>query len=229
MQPYFIPYLGYWQMMAEVDVFVVYDDVQFVKQSWMTRNRMMVANEPSWISLPVKKTSHQSIINTISLSTELLPNFWKKLRRTVLTNYAKAGELDELMRWIGVLESLSFKYSNLSDFLYHQLVWVNDELELGTKLVRSSEMSVSHDLGRVDRLVAFGRHVNARLYVNAPGGADLYRKEQFAVYGFELSFFQPRLNSFGRPRVRFVPGLSILDCVAHMSRAELRNQIVGES
>ena len=152
MQPYFIPYLGYWQMMAEVDVFVVYDDVQFVKRSWITRNRMIVANEPSWISLPTKKTSQKSAINTISLSSDLLPNFWKKMRRTILTNYAKAEELDELMRWVDVLESLSFRHLNLSDFLYNQLVWVNNELELEKNLIRSSEMSVPCDLSRVERL-----------------------------------------------------------------------------
>ena len=229
MQPYFIPYLGYWQLMAEVDVFVVYDDVQFVKQSWMTRNRLMIANEPSWVSLPVKKTSHQSTINSISLSSELLPIFWKKTRRTILTNYAKADELEELMRWVGVLESLSFKYSNLSDFLFNQLVWINNELELGTSLMRSSKMSVSRDLSRVERLVAFGRDVKSRSYVNSPGGVDLYKEEQFAQYGFELSFFQPRLKSYGPSSVEYVPGLSILDCVAHMSRAELRNSILEES
>ena len=229
MQPYFVPYLGYWQLMSEVDVFVVYDDVQFTKQSWITRNRLMVANKPFWISLPTRKAPFQTVIKDISLASESTPIFWEKLNRTVKTNYSKAMQQEELFRWLNAMEEISSNSLNLGDFLYSQLSWIKEELGLNTELVRSSEIPLPKNLSRVEKLMEFGRILGFTSYVNAVGGSDLYSEEEFAQNGFELTFLQPRLDPYAQGRNDFVPGLSILDCVAHVPKVDIGEYIVSKS
>ncbi|KXK47281.1 MAG: WbqC-like family protein [Bacteroidetes bacterium OLB10] len=87
MQPYYMPYIGYFQMINAVDSFVFYDDVNFINRGWVNRNRILVNNEPSYITIPLLKASQNKLINEIEINYD--KNF-DKITKTIQLNYKKS-------------------------------------------------------------------------------------------------------------------------------------------
>ena len=81
MQPYFFPYIGYWQLMNAVDTYVVYDDVNYINRGWINRNRILVAKKPQYINLNLSGASQNKLINEIELSKDL--SYVQKIFRTL--------------------------------------------------------------------------------------------------------------------------------------------------
>ena len=71
MQPYFVPYIGYWQLMNAVDKYVIYDDVNFIKGGWINRNRILVNGQPKYFNIPIIGASPFKLINEIGVNNDL--------------------------------------------------------------------------------------------------------------------------------------------------------------
>ena len=94
MQPYFFPYLGYWQLMNIVDKFVIYDDVNYIKRGWINRNRILVEGKPFYIHVPVMKASQNKIINEMEVFVD--SSLRKKELKTIELAYKKAPFFDSV-------------------------------------------------------------------------------------------------------------------------------------
>jgi hypothetical protein len=132
MQPYFFPYIGYFQLINAVDIFVVYDNIQFSKKGWFHRNRILVNGKDDFFTLPLKKDSDFLNVNQRSLS-ETWEHEKVKILRKIKENYRKAPHFTETMPLIE--EIFGFANTNLFHFIYDSIVKICKILEIKTKLL----------------------------------------------------------------------------------------------
>lgn len=220
MQPYFLPYLGYWQLMKSVDKFVVYDDIQFTKKGWIHRNRYLNGDKSQFFTLPLKKDS-----DYLNILERNLSSCWhierEKLYRKLKSAYQKAPFFQEVFPLVE--DCLFFRSINLFDFIFNSILRIKDILDINTKLLVSSQMGDTSGLKGKDRILKICEELEATEYVNPIGGKELYRKEDFSILGVDLKFHhmhQVIYNQFGN---EFIPNLSILDVLMFRGIRETKN------
>jgi len=222
MQPYFLPYLGYWQLLAAVDRFVVYDNIQYTKKGWINRNRFLRDGTDAFFTLPLKKASDFLDVAQRSLADDFTP---KALLNPVAAAYRRAPYFDAVFP---VFESIvTAAPRNLFEFLLNSLVVTASYLQITTPIVVSSTVAIDHGLKAEDKVIALCRALGADRYVNFIGGRDLYSADAFAAAGVELSFIQARPIDYPQLGGPFVPALSILD-VMMFNSVEAVRRLLGE-
>lgn len=206
MQPYFFPYVGYFQLIAAVDVFVVYDNIKYTKKGWINRNRMLENGHDAMFSLPLKSGSDALDVRERELAADFRP---EKLLARFAGAYQRAPGFKDTLP---LLESvLSFPGRNLFAYLHHALVRTCAHLGLDTRISVSSEIAVDHALKAQEKVLAICRALGAQTYVNAIGGQELYTCEAFGAHGVELRFLRSRPLEYPQFGAPFVPWLSIVD------------------
>lgn len=216
MQPYFLPYIGYFQLMASVDTFVVYDNIKYTKKGWINRNRIQNRGVENLISLPLKKDSDYLDIG----ARELSPSFERaKLCNQIVGAYQHAPYFREVMPLLDKI--IMNRNSNLFLYLYEGIVLIRDFLGLKTKLLVSSVIPVNHNLKSQERVLDICRELNAECYINPPGGVALYSSHDFADNGVELKFIQPKSWQYSHSETDFIPWLSIVDVMMFNSRDDV--------
>ena len=206
MQPYFLPYVGYFQLIAAVDLFIVYDNIQYTKKGWINRNRMLLDGQDVTFSLPLKHASDALDIGDRELAADFSPD---KLLNKVAGAYRRAPFFAQAFPLVEQLVRCPER--NLFRFLYHSIVATCQHLGITTEITPSSEISVNRSLAGQDRVLEICEAIGARVYINAIGGASLYSRDDFQRRGMALSFVSSHsfeYTQFGRD---FVPSLSIID------------------
>lgn len=206
MQPYFLPYIGYFQLIAVADVFVVYDNIKYTKKGWINRNRLLANGEASVFSVPLQKASDALDVRERHLAHDFD-------RRKLLNVFKGAyGGAPCFKPTMTLLESIiGCTDTNLFGYVQHSLSLVCAHLNLETRIVTSSDLPIDHQLRSQEKVIALCRSVGASVYVNPVGGTSLYADEAFREQGVELRFLRSRpveYRQFGAP---FVPWLSIVD------------------
>ncbi len=206
MQPYFLPYVGYFQLLAAVDQFIVYDNIQYTKKGWINRNRLLQNGKDVLFSLPLKKDSDFLDV----CARELAPDFKRaKLLQQFKGAYRKAPYYHETLP---VLERiLNYEDNNLFGFIHHSLIMLCQHLGIQTQILISSEINIDHDLKGQEKVLALCSACKADVYINAIGGKELYSKDIFKSQGLELQFIQAKPFEYAQFDHPFVPWLSILD------------------
>jgi hypothetical protein len=218
MQPYFMPYIGYWQLMEAVDAFVVYDRIKYTKKGWINRNRMLLNGDAATFSLPLAQGSDQLLVS----ERELAPSFdRRKLLAQFEGTYRRAPQFDALRPWLQdvVLDPAN----NLFDYLWQSIVKVRDRLGLTTRLIVSSEVPHDESLKAQDKVLAICKALGATTYINAIGGLELYEREAFAARGVELRFHKASPFEYAQFGAPFVPWLSIVDVLMFNSAEQTRD------
>lgn len=221
MQPYFLPYLGYWQLIAAVDRFVVYDDVSFIKGGWISRNRIKVGGEPTYVSLHLNRASPNRRICDIALIRD--PVWPRKLVRTVEQAYALApyfGETMPLVRQVVECPDL-----NLADYLFQGIRAVVRHLGIKTELMPTSRTYGNNELKGPTRVIDICRREGASTYINSAGGRDMYFTRDFAAAGIELRFYAMRPFEYRQGRGSFHPFLSIVDLLMWTGRRSVSDRL----
>lgn len=205
MQPYLFPYLGYWQLLQEVDVFVLYDDVSFIKQSFINRNWILTPNGPLRITFPVYKASSNNLIRDL----EFVESF-DKVRKTVFEAYTRAPQFDQVMPFID--SCLHHPDRSIAGLCGQTIRRISDHIGISCDIRKASDLDYDRSLPAADRLIDICQRFGADQYINAIGGQKLYSKEYFEARGVELSFldFTPTPYPQGT-HSPFVPYLSIID------------------
>ncbi|MDP1571632.1 MAG: WbqC family protein [Vicinamibacterales bacterium] len=220
MQPYFLPYLGYWQLLARVDAFVVYDNIQYTKKGWINRNRYLRDGEPAWFTVPLKKASDYLDVR----EREVAPDFDRaKLLRALASSYRTAPQFDAVFPLVERV--VRAPKAHLFDYVHHSLIETAAFLGVATPIVVSSTVAIDHTLAAERRVLALCEAIGAEAYLNPVGGQALYSAAAFAARGVRLQFLRPQLREYpqcGRP---FVPGLSILDVLMFNSRDTVREML----
>lgn len=210
MQPYFLPYIGYWQLLNSVDVFVVYDDIQFTKKGWINKNQFLLNGKATIFSLPLKSASNyldvreREISDTFSLES-------KKMIRRVENAYRKAPFFNEGFDLI--CSVLEHPEKNLFSFILNSIEVLKNRMSIKAEIIVSSELKIPRSLKGQDRVIATCKKLGAIEYVNPIGGLKLYSNQDFDSEGITLLFQKTCNLQYPQFSHTFVPNLSILDVI----------------
>lgn len=221
MQPYFFPYIGYFQLIAAVDVFIVYDNIKYTKKGWISRNRMLQNGKDVMFSLPLKSDSDYLDVCERVLSAEfnrdkLLNQFKGTYRSTPY--FAQTFPLVE--------DILRCEDANLFRFLHHSILKICEYLGIATEIRTSSNIAIDHELKGQDKVIALCEAVGATTYVNAIGGMELYSKDVFRDKGIELKFIRSLPFEYQQLGNEFVPWLSIIDVMMFNPVDVIKSQLI---
>ena len=219
MQPYFLPYIGYWQLLNAVDKYVIYDDVNFIKGGWINRNRMLVNGEPKLFNIQMQGASPNKLINEIEVSNNTV---WKKkLLKTIENSYRKAPFYTDVFPIIE--EIINYDECNLAKYLANSIKKVCNYLNIETELIVSSTLYKDNSLKAQEKVIEICKELKATEYYNAIGGQELYSYEEFKDVDIKLSFLKSNEIKYKQLKDEFVANLSILDVLMFNSINDVRN------
>lgn len=221
MQPYFFPYIGYWQLIHAVDRFVIYDDVNYIKGGWINRNRILINGEPAYIAAPLYQSSPYKRICDIDLQPS--PIWRDKLVKMVEMTYRKAPHFAEVFPVIG--ELIRHENDNLSSYLANQLQTLSNFMGIKTEFVVTSRCFRDNDRSGQDRILDICKREEATVYINPQGGQSLYDYEDFRGAGIDLRFIIMRSLPYKQRAAGFIPFLSIIDALMEIGRIEIKHHL----
>lgn len=206
MQPYFLPYIGYFQLISAVDVFVVYDKIKYTKKGWINRNRLLRNGADALFSLPLKSDSDAlDVVDRV-----LSPDFEReKLLRQFQGAYQRAPYFSHVFPWLSRV--INTEDSNLFSYVHHSIKEVCAYLEIHTPIRVFSELGVDEQLKSQDKVIAICQAVGADTYINPVGGTGLYASADFQQAGITLQFLKSHEVAYPQFGAKFVPWLSIVD------------------
>ena len=208
MQPYFLPYLGYFQLLNHVDYFIVYDKVQYSKKGWFNKNSFLMNGNAKLFSIPIKKDSDYLHVSERELALNAEKEILKILGQ-IKSAYSKSKYFNEvypLLRQIFLFED-----KNLFRFIFNAIQKVHDALDLNAELVISSNIEEGDELKGQDRVISLCKRMKADEYINPEGGINLYDSGAFKESNIELKFLKKNLISYEQFGNAFIDNLSIID------------------
>lgn len=214
MQPYFFPYVGYFQLINTVEKFVILDDVNYINRGWINRNRILVNNKEHIFTIPLEKSSQNKLISEISI---LDNKKWKlKLLKTIEFAYKKAPFFFLVFP---LIEDIILKDErNLSAFTYHSIINIKKYIGITTEIVPSSSKYKNNKLKADKRILDICKQESATQYINPIGGTELYSKELFLKNKVILNFLKPTEIRYIQFNSKFIPWLSIIDVMMFNSK-----------
>jgi len=220
MQPYFFPYIGYYQLIDAVDRFIVYDEIKYTKKGWINRNRILLNGRDALFSLPLKHASDALDICDRELAADFDP---VDLLNKISGAYRRAPYFVEAFPLVE--EVVRWRDPNLFRFLHHSIIATCRHLGIATRITVSSEIPVDPSLNRQDRVLAICGAVGASEYINPIGGVELYSKDEFRRRGIALEFLRSMPLEYPQFGGVFVPSLSIIDALMFNSLDAIRRCI----
>lgn len=218
MQPYFFPYLGYWQLLANVDKYVVYDDVTYIKGGWINRNNFLINGQKNLLTMRLEKASSYTLIKDIAIKDDFV-----KFLKTIEMGYKKAPFFEDIFRLLKDICQCPDK--KLGQFLFNSHIKICEYLGIDTELILSSSFEKHTELKGKDKVISICKQLGADEYINAIGGQELYDKKEFAENGIRLNFIQANLREYRQLKNEFVAGLSIIDIMMFNSKEEINEML----
>jgi WbqC-like protein family len=222
MQPYFFPYIGYFQLICSVDRFLLYPHVQHIHDGWVHRNRILIkGGKPMNIHVPLCPCSHQTPIRDLVINRQ--DGAWRrKLLRMLHHNYAASAYYAEIQPFLERL--LDPETTHLSELNGRLICETAKAIGLRTEIVwaGSDYLAIEESLATAPgadkksrRIHQICRKLGADTYINPPGGKSIYDKSAFGGLGINLHFLSPSLSPYPQFSNVFQPGLSIIDVLMH--------------
>lgn len=221
MQPYFIPYIGYWQLINAVDKYVVYDDVNFIKGGWINRNRILIGGQVKYFNVPMVGASSNKLINEVEVNNN--EKIIAKNLRIIESAYKKAPFYNEVLPVIEKI--LKSNETNLALYIYSSLYEICKYLDIKTELILSSKLKKDNQLKAQDKVLAICKMLKATEYYNTIAGSDLYKDSVFQENGILLKFLQPQSIKYKQFDNVFVDNLSIIDIMMFNSKETVQSML----
>ncbi len=221
MQPYYFPYIGYWQLMNAVDKYVIYDDVNFIKGGWINRNRVLNNGSASFFNVKMSNASPNLFINEIGAPNDLI--YKNKQIKTLEMLYKKAPYYDECIELITSV--IMCEEENLALYLKNGIIEIAHLLDMKTEFTLSSELTKDNALKGSDKVIAICKELGATEYLNAIGGQELYDRDDFKSEGLGLSFVKTNIVEYKQFKADFVAGLSIIDVLMFNGKEKTKGML----
>mgnify|MGYP003643173744 CR=1 FL=1 len=222
MQPYFFPYIGYFQLINSVDKFIIYDNIQYTKKGWINRNKILVNSSDKIITLPIKKDS-----DYLDIKERVLANIWEqekiKMLNLIKSSYKKSPYFNKVYPVISSI--FEVPNTNLFEFLLNSLHLLNSYLKIKTKITISSDINIDHSLKSTDKVIAICKEFNTTTYINAIGGQKLYNVKDFKNEGIDLKFIKSSPLTYKQYDNEFIPWLSIIDVLMFNKKQDIIKQL----
>lgn len=218
MQPYFFPYIGYWQLLNHVDRFVIYDDVNYIKRGWINRNRILINGDPKLLVIPLRDASQNKAICDHVIDESAA---WRaKMLRSVDNAYRRAPYFSDAFPVINSI--ISCDTADLAAFLKNGLVTLSDYLGITTQIVSTSRGYDNAGLLGQGRIMDICNQENCDSYVNLEGGRALYDSKDFDAAGLSLEFLSTNRLSYAQRADSFTENMSIVDVLMAVGREGVR-------
>ena len=225
MQPYFVPYIGYWQLMNLVDKYVIYDDVNFIKGGWVNRNRIVNNGKIQFFNVPMVGASPNKLINEVQVNTN--PNIQKKNLRIIEAAYRKAPYYSDVYP---VLEKIiCSSEETLASYLISSIYSIADYLNIKTEFIVSSSIEKNNELRGQDKVLEICEKTGSTEYYNAIGGMELYSKNDFSDRGIVLKFVRTKPTEYKQFSDEYYPNLSIIDVMMFNDIPRIREMLESYS
>jgi hypothetical protein len=216
MQPYFLPYIGYWQLIKAVDKYVIYDDVQYIKGGWINRNRILLNGKDFMFNLLLSKASPNKLINEIEVLSDQ-----KKLLKTIESAYKKAPRYDIVLPLIKSI--VEYEDKNLAKYVGNSIMKITEYMDVNTEIIYSSDIREKNcNLKAQEKILHVCKLLGAAEYINAIGGLELYDKNVFKASNVKLQFMKTEIMPYKQFKNEFISGLSILDVMMFNSAEEIK-------
>lgn len=221
MQPYLFPYLGYYQLMNAVDVFIYHDDVQFIKGGWINRNNILSSDGTTKFTLPVCKDSHERNINERFFHDFEIQK--KKFLNKLNNEYRNAPFFNQAFNILS--EMMAFTDPSVPNFIINTNKLLNNYLNISTEIKFSSKINKDNSLKGEERVIDLCKSQKADEYINSSGGEKLYSIKNFQKEGIQLHFLFPEKIEYNQNRNEFIPNLSIIDLMMFNSPQHINNML----
>lgn len=236
MQAYTFPYLGYFQLIKAVDKYILYDRLNFIKEAWMNRNRILNSGTgtPQQFLIPLDGKSSNSMIYEVKIFNKF--DWRKKLLNSIYLNYKKATQFEEVYSLLECL--INYETATIADFNNNSIIGISKYLgintaistnepyfdELEKKLTERRKYYGDYDPEtyplKILRVFEICRMEGADVFYNAIGGKELYNKDLFKHHGIDAGFINSEFRSYNQNQATFTPGLSIIDVMMFNSIEE---------
>jgi len=219
MQPYFFPYIGYFQLMNCVDTFVVFDDVSFIKKGWINRNRILINSEPVLFTVPLRNSSQNKLIKDTVISYS--HDWTAKFLESVTRSYSGAPYFKITFEMLSQI--VLTKPELITELILKSFFEIANYLDINTKMIRSSSVYSNTNLKAEERIINICLREKADVYVNASGGKDIYSGENFDKSGLKLNFLRTKEIFYPQFKNEFYGSLSMIDVLMFNSKEKIRN------
>lgn len=222
MQPYFFPYIGYFQLMNAVDEFIIYDNIEYTKRGWINRNRILAGGKDEYLSITLKKDS-----DFLSVDRRCLADTWntdrKKILNKISASYKKAPFYNIVYPIIK--DCILFDNRNLFEFILYSIKRTKDYLEIDSNIIISSSIKLDNNLKSEKKVLAICKKRSAKIYINSIGGKELYSVDNFRKEGIVLKFIKTDDVSYKQYNNDFIPFLSIIDVMMFNSKEKIKEYL----
>ena len=214
MQPYFFPYIGYFQLISAVDQFVLYDDVNFIKGGWINRNFILGPDGPQRITLQLSGASSNKLINEVGIGGNQ-----HKILKSIRQTYSKAPYFSSVFP---LIEScMHINENNLCALLCGSIKAVCDYLDIQSDIKLSSDIEKDSKQKGAKKVIDICKKLHADCYINSIGGKALYDRKEFSDNGLRLYFIATGEVSYKQYAGSFLPNLSIIDAMMFNSKKQM--------
>lgn len=212
-QPKLLPYIGYWQLIYAVDTFVIYDDVNFVKRSFINYNSILINKQQKKFTLELIGASQNKLINEIKVGENS-----NKILKTLELNYKKKPYYNLALPVLR--EIFCQKEKNLAKFIGYSIKKILKYLEIDKNFIYSSQIDKNNNLKGQFKIIDICQKLNAKQYINAIGGKSLYDREKFLSKGINFNFIETNFTKH-KNLDNFEANLSIIDIMMNYSKDEI--------
>lgn len=216
MQPYYFPYIGYWQLIKATDIFVVFDDVNYINRGWINRNRILLNGNIKYFNMKLSGASQNKHINEIDIINGYKE---KESAKSILHNaYRKADYYEENKQVI--FDIIDSDAESIAEFNFILMKKLSEYLNINTQIIKSSDLNNNKDLKGTDKIIDICKMLGAETYINAIGGMELYKDSMFKGEGIELKFIKTNFEKckYVQWGDEYIEGLSIIDVMMFNSR-----------
>ncbi|OBW58410.1 hypothetical protein A9986_05575 [Solibacillus silvestris] len=226
MQPYFFPYIGYFQLMNLCDEFIAFDTVQYIKKGWINRNRILhPEGNPTYVNVPIKKFKSNTLIKDILIDNTV---DWKQTIINRLQQYYKTAPYkEEVLTFIE--NCLNGEFSHLSELNVHLLQETCNYLNINCRINSLSKCHFEYEKAAASDEWGLNicKALNAKTYINAPGGIVFFDKNKYWKENIDIKFINPTFNRYSQNSEAFISGLSILDVMMFNSVEDIQKMLLS--
>ena len=215
MQSNYIPWKGYFDLIAAVDEFILFDDMQFTRRDWRNRNKIKTPQGAQWLTVPVQVKGKylQKIKETEIDGQEWASDHWKALSQ----NYRRAPHFEEIAEWLEPIYREN-TVSYISELNCRLIFAINDYLGIKTKISNSWDYQFSE--GKTERLVSLCLQAGATEYISGPSAQNYVDGRQFEEKGIKLTWFDYQgYRVYPQLWEGFIHELSIVDLLFNCGKA----------
>lgn len=221
MQPYFMPYIGYFSLIKNVDKFVFFDTVQYINKGWLNRNRILSKSKEGvgYITVPVKKTSRDMLIKDALIDTD---KNWKEKILGQLQFYKKKAPY--YFRTFKLVEDiLNYDTNKISELNIYTIKRICAYLDINTEfeIFSKGKIQIEKVNAPDEWALEISKALKAKQYINQPGGQSFFDKKKYDNAGIDLKFINVNLKAYKTFSDVFIPGLSIVDVLMFNTSEEI--------